>query len=187
MKKIIFISLGIILLAGGVIVAFGFFPVANVGEKLIWYKDVSNIQTAFDHFKQKTAGSSNPALTLGQDDKTTRRAILEGLIIQVVVDNAIGEFGREAIEKEVEETMQQASQTGDRAKLEEAVRELYGMEFTDFEVRLLRPQAKEIVLRKRVEASGVVYSTWLEEKLKNTNVNIYFLSYRWQDGELKDK
>lgn len=181
MKKVIVIVVVGIAGVGSVIVGMGWFPVARVSGAVIYYRDLSAYMKADELFR---AQSEAPPSQPGEDNK---RAILEELIIRGIVKNSSLEFGEVSINEEVNTYLEKLLSSVNRGGLAEAAVKLYDMSLDDFKERVMVPQLREVVVRKRVEASGKEYASWLEEKAREAQVSIYFLPYQWSGTGLEKK
>ena len=178
---VIFVALGV------GIVGFGYFPVARVDGSTIYYRDVTSFVAAAENFKNLPGADPKivEELEKGQDD--AHRAVLEELIIQRLISLGADEFDPNEVEKKIQENLSQVLSGTDREQLEQAASRLYGMSFDDFTEAVVLPEIREIVIRQSVESRGETFDAWLEERMKNTAINIYFLPYRWNGTMLENK
>lgn len=181
MKKVIIILVVGIAGVGAVIVGMGWFPVARVEGATIYYRDLKTYMKAGELFRTQSGAPPSPP---GEDIK---RAMLEELIIRGIVKNSSSEFGETSINEEVHTYLEKLLSSVNRGGLTEAAAKLYGMSLDDFKERVMIPQLREVVVRKRVEASGKDYAVWLEERARGAQVSIYFLPYRWSGTSLEKK
>jgi hypothetical protein len=192
MKKLIF-GVVVAVVVAGTVVWLGLFPVARlpagkagVAGGFVWYRDVTTFENASAHFRE-LAKQKDPAFPDGDSPSDRRRAYLQELVVRRIVDSGLAELDANSFSGEIASTIEQAKAGKDLAKLAEATANLYGLSFAEFQSLVLEPQAREITLRKHIEASGKVYGDWLTARAKNTAVAIYFLPYKWQDGALVNK
>ena len=180
-KTIVLASASFIILSVLVLAGLGYFPVARAAGSWILYRDLSRAIAIFNA-TQKISGAPQVSA-----DVDIRRAVFEELITRSVIKSSLADFGSKETNDEVKSNIQETLAKIDRSQLDQAVNNIYGLSFSEFEDRVILPQVEEIVLEKRVRLSGRDYDPWLGDKLKQAGVKIYFLPYVWRDSRLENK
>ncbi len=181
MRKIIIFVFILVLLSCGVLLGLGYFPITRAAGTIIWYHDVSQA-LAILNTTQKISG--NPGASPESD---TRRAVLEELITRSIIKSSLRDFGLKEINDEIQSNIQEILAKVDLDKLNQAIKNAYGLSFAEFKDRVILPQVEEVVLEKYVRLAGKDYNTWLKEKLKQADVKIYVLPYKWENAQLQSK
>ena len=186
LNKKAFVILGVGVIFCFSAIALGFFPVARVDGKFIWYREIMPLTRAAKAM-QETVGSErvSPLLQSMQDP---RRAALHEIIVRSLIERSLDEFGRADIEARVEKEVQNIASGDGRTSIERTLKKYYNMNYKEFERTMIIPSMTEVVLRERVEAkTSSGYSAWIEGRAKSADVKVFFLPYVWRDGRLENK
>lgn len=156
--------------------SFGLYPVISVNGSLVWAKNYYGLTAGFNRY--------NGAADVLVDEKPAGR----GMIMSLVADEIVLEefrlrgFSENDAQKRVDEALQK-----DGANLSEASAKLYGWTLKDLKRFSLLPQARQDLIYEALQKEGVEFGAWLSGRLAKSDIKIYFLPYRWQDGQLVDK
>src|SRR3989344_4504432 len=174
MKRLFYASAMLLVLLAVLISVFnsGLYPILKINGHLIWAEDYYGRFAGFKQYRQATA------------EPLDEKAVNKGLILSFIADALITEeFGRRGVganeaEKRVDEVLRVYG--GD---LEKAVPTLYGWGIEEFKKFSLFPQARQDILTEVLQKEGVDFDGWLLAELDKAKEKIYFLPYRWQDGQ----
>lgn len=175
MKKIVYSVIALFIVAIIVVWGFGLYPVAKVSSGYIFMREVDGRLVVSEHLKD----------LVGKGVQATygRKEALNEIIVERVVQDAVVEY---KLSDQATADLKTVTDAADKDKIEQATEKLYGMSFKDFTDAVLRPAAGKITLGKYIESRGEQYPTWIENRLKATQVHVYFLPYRWSDGKLEN-
>src|SRR3989338_4923014 len=71
--------------------------------------------------------------------------------------------------------------------VEKAAWTLYGWNIDEFKKFSLLPQARQDILTEILQKEGIDFNEWLLAELAKAEVKIYFLPYRWENGQTVEK
>lgn len=168
--------LAVFIVISFLILSFRIYPTAKIDEKYIWAREYYGRVSGYEHYRNAIGDLS--------DEKEARRGILMSLVADTITEGELisrGVSPREA-ESRVENIL---SDKGE--ELAKAASNLYGWNVEEFKKFALFPQAREDLLAELLQKNGIDFNDWLSKKLANAEIKIYFLSYRWEDGNLVNK
>ncbi|MEK9174949.1 MAG: SurA N-terminal domain-containing protein [Patescibacteria group bacterium] len=161
----------------------GLFPVAKVNGDFISYKTVKeNADVSRRLYAQGLAGSSPDLDNIFKrgSEKELFKNSLENLIINLIIKSSAAEEDLVKAQKEVEASFN--SKTA--ANLSGVLQNVYSWDAAKFKERILEPQALlQIVSQKE----GQNFDSWLKSAKANSTIRIWFLPYRWEDGNLVNR
>jgi hypothetical protein len=171
-------------LLGYTLVRSGTFPVALVNGKVIFLSTVQeNVDASIRLYEQSPELLSDESVQLlfkrgsGKElFKKTFESLIINTIIKTKTSSEMKDTARDKIDMELRES--------DLATLRASVDFVYEWDFSKFRERILEPQAIEEIL---VEEKGEDFESWLDNELNSANVNIWFLPFEWERGELRGK
>ncbi len=165
-----------------ILIRNGLYPVTFVNFHFISAKTLEkDYDAAYRYFYNAllTYGSNPDVLKQEVSQKEIRRATLNKLItdcfIYDEVKRRIGGNLDEITEKII-------SQNVDSAKLEQAVKEIYGLGIEDFKKRVLVSQAHREILEGRMLVAKENFDDWLKNTSAQARVIILLPDFYW-DGE----
>ncbi len=152
------------------------YPLANVDGIYIWPKNYYDKLSGFEYYRNIAGETLN--------EKEVRRGILISLISEKIITRELVLRSPDLKEAEtrVEEVLLK-----DGANIEKAARTLYGWDVGEFKKFSLLPQARQDILTEILQKEGIDFNEWLLAEFAKADVKIYFLPYKWEDGNLIDK
>lgn len=173
------------LLVGGLtsytLVKNGYFPVASVNGEVISYRTVKdNAEVSRRVYTQGLAGSSPEmdALFSRAGSKELIKSSLESLIANTIIKKTISPEIQSRADQEIKDNFKET------ASVANSVKNIYGWDIQTYKNRILEPQALLNVLSQE---KGDGFDDWLKAEKTKTEVKIWFLPYRWEEGLLKNK
>ena len=120
MQKKLLILLAIIVCTGAIVWFLGFFPVARVNDEFLWYRAYNERADALLLFDSKSRAAAKNTAPNEADESEIKRTVLQGLIMEEVFQQYIGEHTalsglREAAQGVVGSTLKEAMATLKRA------------------------------------------------------------------------
>jgi len=178
MKKI-FYSLSflvLVILVLSLAAKANFYPVIRLDGEFVGAGDYYERMNGLKRYAQMTAEPF--------DEKTIGRGIILSLITDELVkkESENRKISADEAHKLVEEVLDSGFEN-----LEKASAELYGWDIEEFKKLVLLPQARQDLLAEALQKEGIDFNKWLSEELARSEIKIYFLPYRWQDGQLVEK
>ena len=188
--KGLYLSGGLLVIIGvsaGYLLAFGYYPVALVGDRFIsantFYKNYraaalysQQVDKANVQLSQTTDASTTTPLTPDQ----LRVGVMDQLVESIIIDGALAqELSQGEIATLVDQKVSKYDQS---ASLRQAAAGLFGFSYADFKDKVLVPQAQRDILTGRIYLKGENFPDWFAEKKKATRVAIFAGGFAW-DGE----
>lgn len=176
MKRLFYILTALFILSAVLFLASGsgVYPVLKINKNFVWASDYYKRFSGFEYYRQTT---SEPI-----DDKTAVR----GLILSFISDGLVKDelLRRGADSGEAEKRVANALLAG--GNLEKAAASLYGWNIEELKKFSLLPQSRQDLLTEVLQKEGIDFDGWLLTELEKAEIKIYFLPYRWQNGQLVD-
>lgn len=160
----------------------GLYPVTIVNFHIISAKTLEkDYNAAFRYFYNalSTYGSGPDVLKQESSQKEIRRAALNKLITDYLVYDEVKKRLGSDLDGITEKII---SQNVNSAKLEQAVKEIYGLSIDDFKNQVLVAQAHREILEGRMFTNKENFDDWLKNASKEARVIILVPGFYW-DGE----
>jgi len=162
----------------------GYYPVAVVNFDLITAEKFSKENyTANKYFQNQffISGSDPKTLDSAEAQLEIRRAVLEELIFNSLVYKELNRRFKDEYHSIAENKIDQALKNN--SNLQAAVKELYGLEFSEFKDRVLLPQAYQEILEGRMFLNNENFGDWLKNAKAKATVIILSPEFEWNgDG-----
>lgn len=187
-KKIAIAWLIIVILLGGVFLS-GWFPVASINGETVWYKEFNEQASALERFEAKKLEVAKENALSEDASKTIHRTVLGNIIANQVAENYINAHLDAAnLESRANQAVEDAvKNTPNPETLPQAAEVLYGWSVDELKKYVFYPQALQNELRAEIEKSGKSFEDFMTEEIKKTNVKLYFVPWKWEEGKLADK
>lgn len=159
----------------------GYFPVARVNGSFISYQTVKeNADVSRRLYVQGLAGSSAELDNLFKrgSEKELLKNSLENLITNAIIKSAAASEELAQAQQEVENNFDAKTV----ANLSGVLQNVYNWNVAKFKERILEPQA---LLQVVSQKEGQNFDLWLKSAKSNSKVKIWFLPYKWANGELR--
>lgn len=164
--------------------------VALVDYKLIWKKDFNETLDLMIKYYDVSGHNMTTDVSgsnlledkdfLKQMQKETLGRMIEYKIIAMELEK-INPDWRELARIKIDNATLKIKE---QEKFEEGVRTLYGMSFSEFERKVLMPQAQFEIMSEELKKQNKNYDEWLKEKKRGLNVRIMIEGLEWKDGEV---
>lgn len=161
----------------------GYFPVARVNGSFISYQTVKeNADVSRRLYAQGLAGASPELDNLFKrgSEKDLLKNSLENLITNAIIKSAAAGEELAKAQQEVENNFDAKTV----ANLSGVLQNVYSWDAAKFKKRILEPQA---LLQIVAQSKGQDFDSWLKSAKSNSQVKIWFLPYKWEEGNLVNK
>ncbi|TSC79060.1 MAG: hypothetical protein G01um101429_567 [Parcubacteria group bacterium Gr01-1014_29] len=188
MRKKFLVILVSLLVLGSFIWAFGLFPVMRVNGEFILYRAYTDHVSAFELFQRQSSLTAGGGELTPAAQQTIRQSVLRDLIVHAVFRQYIGSHtSRGGIEERAHGVVDETLRAANADVLPRATKELYGWSVEEFSDNVLFPQALLNELQKEIEKDGASFDEFVRTELNNAQVSIYFVPWKWENGELAEK
>ena len=181
--KILILTL--VFLVGGLVsyslVKNGYFPVASVNGKIISHRTITeNMEVSRRLYQQGLAGSAPELDSLFSRANSSElvKSSLESLITNIIVKKTASVEALAQAEREI------AGSLKETAGLANSVKNIYGWDIQTYRERILEPQALFGALNRE---KGAEFEKWLAAEKAGARVRIWFLPFKWENGQLNGK
>ncbi|PJE64533.1 MAG: hypothetical protein COU90_01680 [Candidatus Ryanbacteria bacterium CG10_big_fil_rev_8_21_14_0_10_43_42] len=166
----------------------GLYPVARINEDIVLRRTFSERAKALIQFENRTRSRINGAELTEDEQRELERVVLENLIINTVLTQYIRHnFTETDLFIEAELRVEEALSSADADVLPRATSELYGWSVDEFKKNVLFPQALMTVLEERVSVDNSNFKEFVREQLVYSDVSLYLIPWKWQNGEVVER
>ena len=179
-KTTIIIALILTIGIGAYIIISHSYPVVLVGSQLISAGDFrEHYSGAYKYYRNILELYAKDAAVLNADEtkKEIERAVLDGLIEDVLIDEELRKTMSAADLNRIVEERISKIENGEKISKEASV--LYGFSADDFKKRVVIPQAKSDILGNRIFLENGNFEEKLKELKRNAKVVILIPGFSW--------
>ena len=188
--KGLYVSGGLLIVVGvtaGYLLAFGYYPVALVGNKFITantfyqnYRAAALYSQQVDKVNAQLPQAADASTTTSLTPDQLRVGVMDQLVQSVIINQALTqELSKGEISTLIDQKVSKYDQS---ASLRQAAAGLFGFTYADFKSKVLVPQAERDILTGRIYLKGQNFPDWFAEKKKATRVALFAGGFAW-DGE----
>lgn len=127
-------------------------------------------------YKQPVA--INKDLTAREIQLSVLEQLIENVLVRTEAEREVGNDLPALVEGKLERYRNDSD-------LKDAVMNLYGLGFEEFESEILAPQAEREILAGRLFLKGQKLEDWLPGAKKRARVVVFSSRFRWEDGALE--
>lgn len=169
---------------GIAIIGAGYYPVVIEGNHFITEATFARQYWAasfyYNALRETVLADIKDAQVLQPGD--IKKAVLE----QLIENSLVAREARRELGGDLGELIRKKIATyGDDAKIKDAAKKLYDLNYADFKNEILIPQAERDVLAAQFFLHGKDFEDWLKEAKKSARVRVFLNGLRWEDGEVK--
>ncbi|MEK7635606.1 MAG: hypothetical protein AAB405_00785 [Patescibacteria group bacterium] len=184
-KRIIFILILFILIAGGWLIFSRNYPVVMIGWEIITMKNFNeNFSASLNYYEQaqRVYGGDSQLLQSEEIKNEIKSALLTSLIEDVLIDKELKKDIKSAdLEKLVNNKISDINQ---EKNAEEAAKILYGFSYDIFKKKILEPMAKKEIFEGRLYLNNKNIDEYLKEIKEKTKVIVLLPEFDWNGKEV---
>ncbi|OGZ43209.1 MAG: hypothetical protein A2719_00745 [Candidatus Ryanbacteria bacterium RIFCSPHIGHO2_01_FULL_45_22] len=167
---------------------FGLFPVSRVNGEYMLYRTYNERAKALEGFEIKNRLVAGSASLTQTEQEEIHKSILQNLIVERIFGQYVEEHTalsglKESADAVVARTLKEA----DPNVLPQATKELYGWSVDEFAKNVLFPQAFQNELQGAIERDGMSFGEFARTQLKDAQVKLYAVPWKWENGGLVSK
>ncbi len=167
-----------------ILVFVGYWPVATVNGKPIFFYQFSRNYDIARHFYQNDLKIENKDLKIldsSGSQNEIKRATLDSMVDDSLIDQ---ELAKRISSNDLNQILDNklSNINLDDQSLKQGTEILYGLSNYEFKDYVLIPQAKEEILDGRLAMGGSNINDWLNNARKNAQVSIFIPGFYWDQG-----
>lgn len=166
----------------------GFYPVAVVGERMIFYRTWQKTEEASKRFINASIQSSGQEELINfslPEHQEKLREIRRSALSFLIENEVLRQEGPNILENFEKESKKRVVALGSGEAVANAARIVYGLKINDFERLVLLPQARQDVAREALAAQGKDFSDWFLKAKQKKRVRILFMPFEWNGEEVQ--
>lgn len=163
----------------------GYYPVAIINFDLITAEKFSKETSTANKYYQNeffVRGSDPKTLDSAQAQLEIRRAVLDDLISNSLIFRELNRRLKNDYQSIAENKIDQVLKKN--VNLQAGVKELYGLEFSEFKDEVLLPQAYQEILQGRMFLNNEDFNNWLKKARFRARVIILSPEFEWNGDAL---
>lgn len=190
-KKLFSIFIAFMVIGGFIFFYTYFNIVAMVEGSIIWKKDFTETVDLINKYYNEGSHSSSTVISqeeILKDPNLLKRIQKDALLKMIDYKILMSELDGGELDWENDANIRinaAISRVEDGSKFENGIKELYGMDYKDFKIKVLLPQAQLEILSEELKKQNKNYEDWIKEERKTAEVKIFIDGLRWEEGEVQ--
>jgi len=182
---IVFLSFIAVGLGAFFLVSAGYYPILVVNNRIVSARTFWKDYQAASRYYQNIVKTYSQAIS--QENVLTSTDIQLSVLEQLIENNLVSK----EVERQIGEDLSSLVKTkvdkfSEDKKLHEAVAQLYGFSFGDFQEEILIPQAEREILAGRLFLKGEKLDGWLVQAKKSARVILFSPKFHWNGEKLEN-